>query len=70
MLTGNVLKDPDYIYGYHMGTLKDPDGNPIAGSFQNKPTVTPNDADAIIKLLERLSRVRHSTTPPHRPSLV
>lgn len=53
VLTGNVLKDPDYIYGYHMGTLKDPDGNPIAGSFQNKPTVAPNDADAIARLLER-----------------
>jgi len=52
VLTGNVLKDPDYIYGYHTGTLKQPDGQLIAGAFQNKPVVAPNDTDAIMKLLE------------------
>ena len=51
-MTGNVLKDPDYIYGYHTGTLKQPDGQLIAGAFQNKPVVAPNDTDAIMKLLE------------------
>src|ERR1035438_9928876 len=26
VLTGNLLKDPDYIYRYHTGKLEDPDG--------------------------------------------
>ena len=29
VLTGNVLKDPDYIYRYHTGELKAPDNSPI-----------------------------------------
>lgn len=53
LLTGNVLKDPDYVYGYHMGTLKDLEGNLLAGAFQNKPTVAPNDPEAIMELLEK-----------------
>ena len=52
VLTGNVLKDPDYIYHYHTGKLKDPDGNLIAARFANQPMVVPNDADAIAKILE------------------
>jgi threonine synthase len=51
ILTGNVLKDPDYIYRYHTGQLKDPAGAPIHATFGNAPTVVPNDADAIAKLL-------------------
>ena len=29
VLTGNVLKDPDYIYRYHTNALKAPDGSQI-----------------------------------------
>jgi len=52
ILTGNVLKDPDYIYRYHTGQLKDPDGDAIQARFGNSPVVVPNDADTIAKLLE------------------
>ncbi len=51
ILTGHVLKDPDYIYRYHTGELDDPHGNRIASTFGNKPTVVPNDPDAIAALL-------------------
>lgn len=53
VLTGNVLKDPDYIYSYHTGQLKAPDGSAIRSTFGNQPVVVPNDADAIAKVLER-----------------
>jgi threonine synthase len=52
VLTGNVLKDPDYIYQYHTGQLKDPEGRLIEPRFGNQPVVVPNDADAISKILE------------------
>ena len=52
VLTGNVLKDPDYIYKYHTGQLQDPDGAAIEARFGNRPIVAPNDADAIAKILE------------------
>jgi threonine synthase len=52
VLTGNVLKDPDYIYQYHTGQLKDPEGRLIEPRFGNQPVVAPNDADAIAKILE------------------
>jgi threonine synthase len=52
VLTGNVLKDPDYIYRYHTGQLKDPEGRNIDSRFGNKPIVAPNDADAIARILE------------------
>jgi len=51
ILTGNVLKDPDYIYRYHTGALEAPDKTPIHPTFGNRPTVVPNDADAIARLL-------------------
>jgi threonine synthase len=51
VLTGNVLKDPDYIYRYHTGQLKGPDGELLQSRFGNRPTVVPNDADAIAKIL-------------------
>jgi threonine synthase len=52
VLTGNVLKDPDYIYHYHTGQLKDPDGAPIQARFGNQPVIVPNDADTIARILE------------------
>ena len=51
VLTGNVLKDPDYIYKYHTGQLKAPDGKAIVSTFGNEPVVVPNDADRIAALL-------------------
>lgn len=51
VLTGNVLKDPDYIYRYHTGKLEAHGGVPIRSTFGNQPTVVPNDADRIAALL-------------------
>jgi threonine synthase len=51
VLTGNVLKDPDYIYNYHTGQLKDPQGKTLVSTFANRPAVVPNDADRIAALL-------------------
>ena len=54
ILTGNVLKDPDYIYRYHMGELKSPAGTAIDPNFGNRPQLVEGSANAIIKLLQRL----------------
>ena len=51
VLTGNVLKDPDYIYRYHTGDLKAPDGTSIEPNFGNRPIIVSNDADKIANLL-------------------
>jgi threonine synthase len=52
VLTGNLLKDPDYIYRYHTGKLEAPGGAAIHARFGNQPTVVPNDADGIASLLQ------------------
>ena len=52
VLTGNVLKDPDYIYRYHTHQLKTPQGADIVPAFGNTPTVVPNDPDRIAALLQ------------------
>jgi threonine synthase len=52
VLTGNVLKDPDYIYKYHMGKLEAPGGAKLESTFGNAPVVAPNDADRIVELLK------------------
>jgi len=51
VLTGNLLKDPDYIYKYHTGKLDAPGGIRIAPTFGNQPIVVPNDADKLAELL-------------------
>jgi len=51
VLTGNVLKDPDYIYRYHTGQLDAPDGSRIRPNFGNQPVVVPNDPEKIASLL-------------------
>jgi threonine synthase len=53
VLTGNLLKDPDYIYRYHTGQLQDPEGRLLESRFANRPVTAPNDADAIAKILEK-----------------
>jgi threonine synthase len=51
VLTGNVLKDPDYIYRYHTGQLTAPGDIAITPTFGNRPVVVPNDPDAIAAML-------------------
>jgi threonine synthase len=51
VLTGNVLKDPDYIFRYHTGQLQAPDGSLIPSTFANQPLVVPNDPNQIAALL-------------------
>jgi threonine synthase len=51
VLTGNVLKDPDYIYRYHTNQLDDPQGKRLKSTFGNAPIVVPNDPDKIAALL-------------------
>jgi threonine synthase len=52
VLTGNLLKDPDYIYRYHTDQLKAPDGEKLESTFGNQPVVVPNDSDEIARLLQ------------------
>ncbi|MDQ6705615.1 MAG: threonine synthase [Acidobacteriota bacterium] len=52
VLTGNVLKDPDYVYRYHTGQLDAPDGSRLKSNFGNHPIPVPNDADKIAALLD------------------
>jgi threonine synthase len=51
VLTGHVLKDPDYIYRYHTGALDDPRGKHLESTLGNQPVVVPNDAAEIARLL-------------------
>jgi threonine synthase len=51
VLTGNLLKDPDYIYRYHTGKLE-AHGVAIHARFGNHPTVVPNDPDRIAEILK------------------
>ena len=51
VLTGNVLKDPDYIFKYHTGQLTAPDGVAIQPTFGNKPVVVANDPDRLAELI-------------------
>jgi len=51
VLTGNLLKDPDYIYRYHTAQLEAPSGVKIQPTFGNQALVVPNDPDKIAELL-------------------
>jgi len=51
ILTGNLLKDPDYTMNYHSGRLA-LDGHAITGRFANKPLRAAADKDTIRRLLE------------------
>ena len=53
VLTGHLLKDPDFIYRYHTDQLKTPRDEAIRSTFGNKPVVMPNDAGLITDFLER-----------------
>ena len=52
VLTGNVLKDTDYIYRYPTVKLEAPGGAKIASTYGNQPIIVPNDADQIAYAIE------------------
>jgi len=54
VLTGNLLKDPDYIYRYHAGKLEAPGAGAIVSHFGNAPMVVPNHAERIGEVLAGL----------------
>jgi threonine synthase len=54
ILTGNLLKDPDYIYRYHTGQLKNGRGESLVSTFGNHPRVVENSAEAIVKTLREM----------------
>ncbi len=51
VLTGHLLKDPDYVYHYHTGQLDDPQGRRLDSTFGNRPVVVPNDPVRIAAML-------------------
>ncbi len=53
ILTGHLLKDPDYVYRYHSGQLETPSGERIQPTFGNPPVTAPHDRAAIKDLLLR-----------------
>ncbi|MGD0965497.1 MAG: threonine synthase [Candidatus Acidiferrales bacterium] len=58
VLTGHVLKDPDYVNQYHRGTLSMDSGGgpqPIHGSFRNVPRRVAASKAAVLKSLEQRS---------------
>ncbi|MCB1021923.1 MAG: threonine synthase [Acidobacteria bacterium] len=63
ILTGHLLKDPDYVYHYHTGQLTTPAGDKIASTFGNAPVVMPNDAAKIAEFLERDAEQSRTPSP-------
>jgi threonine synthase len=53
ILTGHLLKDPDYVYRYHSGQLQTPSGERIQPKFGNAPITVPHDRAEIKDLLLR-----------------
>jgi threonine synthase len=53
VLTGHVLKDPDYVGNYHHGTLALDASTPIVGAFKNAPVRVAPTKKAILESLER-----------------
>jgi len=51
VLTGNLLKDQDYIYRYHTGELQAPDGTRLVSNWGNKPILVPPDVAQLQKYL-------------------
>ncbi|MFM8395783.1 MAG: threonine synthase, partial [Acidobacteriota bacterium] len=56
ILTGHVLKDPDYTVNYHRGTLSyaSPDGvrHEISSSFANAFHQVPSNKEALLRALQ------------------
>ena len=53
VLTGHLLKDPDYVYRYHTGQLEAPGAGKLESTFGNKPVVMPNDPAKIAEFLDQ-----------------
>ena len=53
VLTGHVLKDPDYVSNYHRGTLALDANTPISGAFRNVPVRVAATKSAILESLQR-----------------
>jgi threonine synthase len=51
VLTGNILKDSDYAYQYHTGTLRASDGKKVLPNLGNNPVLVPYDLERIITFL-------------------
>ena len=51
VLTGNILKDPDFIHKYHTGVLETQGGTQILPNFGNAPLQVPNNVEVIERLL-------------------
>ncbi len=51
VLTGNLLKDQDYIYQYHSGELRAPDGTQLRSNLANRPVVVPYDQSQLEALI-------------------
>jgi threonine synthase len=58
VLTGHVLKDPDYVNRYHHGTLALGSAAPIAGAFANPPERVAAKKSAILESIERRTQSR------------
>jgi len=64
VLTGHLLKDPDYVSHYHLGTLSLPPpgggeeraGQKIHGAFRNPPERVAASKDAILESLDQRRR--------------
>ena len=54
ILTGHLLKDPDYVYRYHTEKLTTPSGDKIEATFGTQPIVMPNDPARIAGKYEAL----------------
>lgn len=65
ILTGHVLKDPDYVSRYHLGALAlEPQvqgeaAQPIAGAFRNEPQTIRAAKSAVLSAIERRRAIRH-----------
>jgi threonine synthase len=52
VLTGHILKDPDYVTKYHLGNLFESDeAQPIKGRFANIPIRVKSDMDSLRKVI-------------------
>jgi threonine synthase len=58
VLTGNLLKDTEYVIGYHKTRDGAEDSGLITGSYSNHPIAVEATRDAILKTLEREKQKR------------
>ncbi len=61
ILTGHLLKDPDYVYQFHSGTLQAPNGDALRSTLENAPLTVGHDASRIAEILKRHAS---KSTPP------